>query len=336
MKKLFASIVVCLSFVCAANAQMIEEKVPSPFKKSVIKVKDGHNTLKYARFKSDYELDTTGNKVMTNVANALEFYANALTDSILYNASNSRKAEEIFAKRYQDETNDIMALKKIYPRQSERSYDPSSMVWKESLVGFGINLGFVSRVLLGRLTKVASPTREFSIAARLYIQNFYIEPFFNLGYSTARKGSDMQGLTLGGDNLIQDALTYIFNGGRNLTYVPGNNGNSLAISSGFRGGYYFFSNQYLRSSAFIGLGKDSFAYGHANSSPFAGFTLSEGLSLEYKIHRTVDFEDSRYSEPTIQISLYSDQLWAAKRKTFIPTINLGICLNYDFRGIDRR
>lgn len=332
MKKILASLLLALGFVSLANAQMIEKEVPSPFKKTTVRVKDGHDTYKYPVFKCDYELDTTDNAVNRNIVNAIEFRARQLEDQILYTKCNSRKAEAASAREYQDELSDLMSLNKLYGTQPERQVDIKSVPWSRGIMGFNINAGFASRMLFGSLAKASFPSREFSIAARIYIQDFYIEPFFNLGYATVRPESGFQGASLG-DSLFNELLGLILASDKNRQYTAGKN--SLTYSVGGRVGYNFFQNSYLRTGAFVGLGKDQFTFAKGGLLKYSGFALSEGLTCEYKIHRWVNLEQNQIVEPIVQLSLYTGQMFDAQKKGVIPTLNLGLSISLDFRSVEK-
>lgn len=158
--------------------------------------------------------------------------------------------------------------------------------------GAGVVLPFAS---LGRLV---GPVAVFSLSEGLSFgrTSVMFEEYFGAGMSTGR---------------------YFGVGGKSDPYrtVP-------YLSASLKGAYTLLDIGRFSLAAVAGAGYTSLTF---NKFKTGGFTLSEGISADFRLHRTLYYTLERPCgyDQSIRVKLYADQLKAGSGK-FIPSLNLSM------------
>ena len=103
-------------------------------------------------------------------------------------------------------------------------------------------------------------------------------------------------------------------------------------------GYRILSADNVELSLFAGLGYSSWKAGAIMDKPVAsGFTLSQGLRVDFPLHRTFNYlaKTPRVQDMGLLIRFYVDEMYVSRAKIFAPTINMSVGLNFGFRKLTR-
>lgn len=195
-------------------------------------------------------------------------------------------------------------------------FDVTQLAWARSDRSGGMSMALCTRVPVGSLTRLISPAIGIN---------------FGFERRWGRNALLLDGTV--GIHFLTNRYSDITGAWNNQHQTP-----SFAVSAGY--GRELFSTEELRLSVHAGpaFGGYLFSTNGAMGVLAGGPGLSEGLCLDYVVSRNISFSgrSPEYSDTSIRVRLYSDQIWILGQNYLLPTINLSAGIHFDSRLLIRQ
>ena len=239
-----------------------------------------------------------------------ESFADAANDAILFSSDNQNSVFQKYYQQYSDAVQSYLAGgEAVYPYDGKQ-WDPASTTWARPRNGFFWGVGLMESILLGSAADLIGPATAFQVNVGLFKGRFAC-----MVDAAAGRSKGLVRYTQWQGSMSNSDVPYYNFSAKGAFLIP--RFGSLQVSPFIGAGYTYRSLMDIYKETTVKI---------------QGPTISEGICLDWFFRPTVNLRGSfhHYSETGLELKLYSDQIWMASRKMFIPSVQvmLGITLPY--------
>lgn len=244
-----------------------------------------------------------------------ESYANALTDSTLFTHAD---ADEVFRYYYQEYEKAVQAYRESgmasFPYPEEKVWDLSDLDWKLPSKTLFFGAGLTEGFMLGPAKDLIAPSTGFQVF---------------VGRSFGRNAIMLDGGLGRSKNLLRYSN---WQGSAKDRSVPHFSAFAKYVRMLPRLGHF-----QINGFAGIGYSRRGLVDMYSGADDILqGASLSEGISIDFYPFRTLNLRGgARYTECGLQFRVYSDQVWLAKTRAMMPSLNFMLGFNLPTGRIDR-